>query len=94
MLGSLARADLDLPGDLSFVTYGDSAWAGVYRPPIAVVRRDLYGEARHLTAEVLHGLGAAPEPGPPDVRPPEFLARGSIGPARAGSDDAPAGPGR
>jgi hypothetical protein len=51
---------LALPGQFSFVTFGDSDWARAYRPAVAVIRFERYREARRATYEVLVVLGAHP----------------------------------
>ncbi len=43
VLRGLSAAQIQLPGDCSFVTYGDSEWAAAYRPAIGVVT---YGPLR------------------------------------------------
>jgi LacI family transcriptional regulator len=79
LLGTLAEMRLSLPGQLSFITFGDSDWARAYRPPVAVIRFDRYREARRATYEVLVALGGSPEMEvtPP---PPEYVSRESVGP--------------
>jgi DNA-binding LacI/PurR family transcriptional regulator len=60
LLGTLAEMRLSLPGQLSFITFGDSDWARAYRPAVAVIRFDRYREARRATYEVLVALGGRP----------------------------------
>jgi LacI family transcriptional regulator len=57
VLGGLAASAVDLPSACSLVIYGDSDWAGAYRPALNVIRRDLYGVATALTERVLARLG-------------------------------------
>ena len=78
LLRALADADVELPGRVSFLTFGDSPWAAAYRPPIAVIRRDAYAEGRAVAQRVLHDLGAAPEPGPAGPPVATFEPRRSI----------------
>jgi DNA-binding LacI/PurR family transcriptional regulator len=76
----LRTANVELPGDCSFVTYGDSDWASAYRPAISVVTMDLHAVASYVTQLVidqLHAPGAAPGTMPP---PSQFLGRESTGP--------------
>jgi DNA-binding LacI/PurR family transcriptional regulator len=79
LLGTLSEMRLALPQQLSFITFGDSDWARAYRPAVAVIRFDRYGEARRVTYDLLRSLGQSPksEDAP---SPPEYLPRGSVGP--------------
>jgi DNA-binding LacI/PurR family transcriptional regulator len=70
---------LSLPGQLSFVTFGDSDWARAYRPAEAVIQFDRYREARRATYEVLAALGGSPEM-EDTPSPPEYVGRESVGP--------------
>lgn len=77
LLGSLARLQMVIPNDLSFVTFGDSEWTEAYRPAIVVIRFDRYVEARRATYELLVVLGDAPET-EDAPSPPVYLARESV----------------
>jgi len=79
LLQALADLDVELPGRVSFLTFGDSPWAAAYRPAIAVIRRDAYGEGRAVAQHVLHDLGATSDPGPAELPAATFDARRSIG---------------
>ncbi len=78
LLRALADADVALPDQVSFVTFGDSPWAAAYRPAIAVIRREAYAEGRAVALRLLYDLGVVADPGP--ARPPAatFDARRSI----------------
>lgn len=79
LLGTLSLMRVAVPGDMSFVTFGDSEWAQAYRPAIAVIRFDRYAEARRVTHDLLMTLGNAPKyEEPPET--PTYVARGSVGP--------------
>ncbi len=79
ILHALRTADLELPGDCSFVTYGDSEWAAAYRPPISVVTMDLHAVASYVTQLVIDELHA-PDTAPGTMPPPsQFLGRESTG---------------
>jgi LacI family transcriptional regulator len=82
LLTGLRMADLDIPKDVSVVSYGDSPWARAYRPPIAVVGHDISTEARALTSMLLGWIDGQP----PDATQVEyrtrFIERQSIGPTR------------
>jgi DNA-binding LacI/PurR family transcriptional regulator len=77
LLGGITTLGLAIPGELSFVTFGDSEWAAAYRPPLAVILLDRYQEARRLTHDLLVTLGNSPEPeGAPAS--PAYEPRGSV----------------
>jgi DNA-binding LacI/PurR family transcriptional regulator len=79
VLEGLRTARVELPGDCSFVTYGDSDWAAAYRPAIGVVTMDLYAVAVLMTRRIVDELeGDAPaiQASPPSSR---FLPRESVG---------------
>jgi DNA-binding LacI/PurR family transcriptional regulator len=80
LLGTLSLMKINIPTDLSFVTFGDSEWAQAYRPSIAVIRFDRYTEARRATFDLLKTLGSTPDYEEPPA-PPVYMARGSICPA-------------
>lgn len=82
MLGALrvvSERGLALGRDLSFVGCDDVAVTDLFRPPVAVVRRDNYSMGR-TAAELL--LERLRESAPPSdvVLPTEFVARPSCGP--------------
>jgi DNA-binding LacI/PurR family transcriptional regulator len=83
VLRALRAADVDLPGDCSFVTFGDSEWAAAFRPTISAVSLDLYSAASLVTTRVLGvltGSGAGFDEQPAPAR---FLPRESSGPPPA-----------
>jgi LacI family transcriptional regulator len=81
MLAAIYDSGLAIPADVSFVCHGDSDWAVAHRPPLAVIRRDYYAQAAQWTNELLGRVeGGRGEP--LANLPYEFVARGSIGPAR------------
>jgi DNA-binding LacI/PurR family transcriptional regulator len=84
LLAAIYGAGLEIPHDVSFLSFGDSEWAVAHRPPISVVRHDYYSEAQGHAIRLLAQLGAQVEA--TQIRPPlpsEFMNRGSIGPAPA-----------
>ncbi len=83
LLEGLALADVAIPGDSSFLTFGDSPWAAAYRPPINVVATDMAAVATVMTGVVLHRLGALPEAPELVVPADSYRRRGSVGPAPA-----------
>ena len=79
VLEGLRTARVELPGDCSFVTYGDSDWAAAYRPAIGVVTMDLRAVAVLMTRRIvdeLEGDVPATEDSPP---PSRFFPRESVG---------------
>jgi LacI family transcriptional regulator len=82
-LRAIAGRRLELPRELSLVTCDDTILAELYRPPIAVVKRDNF-EIGRIAAEVLIGRLQG-EDVPRDVYlTTEFLARESCAPPREG----------
>jgi DNA-binding LacI/PurR family transcriptional regulator len=81
LLAAIYDCGLAIPADVSFVCHGDSDWAVAHRPPLAVIRRDYYEQAAQWTHELL-GRVEGGQGGPVANLPYEFVARGSIGPAR------------
>jgi LacI family transcriptional regulator len=81
MLAAIYDSGLSIPADVSFVCHGDSDWAVAHRPPLAVIRRDYYAQAAQWTRDLLARVEGSPG-GPVANLPYEFVARGSIGPAR------------
>ncbi len=80
LLGAVRDAGLDIPGDVSFLTYGDSRWAAAYRPPISAIRYHYYEEGQVLASRVLRRLG---EPADENLARQslavdEFIERGSM----------------
>jgi DNA-binding LacI/PurR family transcriptional regulator len=73
-------ADIGIPTDCSFVTFGDSSWAAAYRPSISVITDDLEAAATALTSAVLHQLGVTEAEAPIAVPLGVYLARKSVGP--------------
>jgi DNA-binding LacI/PurR family transcriptional regulator len=81
LLEGLALADVSLPADVSFLTFGDSPWAAAYRPGISVVRSDLGAIGTTLARFVLDRLGVVDPLPPPAVEPDRYVRRRSVGPA-------------
>jgi DNA-binding LacI/PurR family transcriptional regulator len=80
LLEGMALADIGIPTDCSFVTFGDSSWAAAYRPSISVITDDLDAAATALTSSVLHQLGVTEAEAPVAVPLAVYLARKSVGP--------------
>jgi DNA-binding LacI/PurR family transcriptional regulator len=80
LLEGLAIADIAIPTDCSFVTFGDSSWAAAYRPSISVITDDLEAAATALTSSVLHQLGVTESEPPVQVPQGVYLARKSVAP--------------
>jgi len=85
MLGALrviSDRGLELGRDLSFVGCDDIAVTSLYRPPIAVVRRDNVALGRTAAELLLARIRDGAEPSEV-VLPTEFVARSSCGPRRS-----------
>jgi DNA-binding LacI/PurR family transcriptional regulator len=80
VLEGLARAGLSVPGDCSFLTFGDSAWASAYRPSINTIDGDLYGVAEAMTTALLQRLGVLDIDPVRPVRVDRYVVRQSVGP--------------
>jgi DNA-binding LacI/PurR family transcriptional regulator len=78
ILGALAGLGWDIPGQISFITFGDSEWAAAYRPALSVIYVDRYREARRITRDLLEELGETPDPEEAPAQP-AYVARGSVG---------------
>jgi LacI family transcriptional regulator len=84
VLRGLDAAGIDVPGECSFVTYGDSEWAEAFRPAISAVSLDLFEVAVTMTATVLRNVvrdASLPAYETPPVA--RFLRRESVGQAQA-----------
>ncbi len=82
MLKAVKAAGLSIPGDLSFIAYGDSSWAEAVTPALTVVRTD-YEEMGRRTADLLLSAIAGEAPPEPPPLPSALIVRESCGPARA-----------
>jgi DNA-binding LacI/PurR family transcriptional regulator len=86
LLRAKDTAGIRIPEDCSFITYGDSPWAAAFRPPLAVVRRDLYAKAMAITGHVIARLDgdehAASVRTDPTAHSVEYVARESVGQAQ------------
>lgn len=83
LLIAVNHCELSIPGDVSFLMYGDSQWAMAYHPPLSVIRYDYEAEGRRLMLRVLRSLGAAvDEDGASlaSLEPDVFVRRGSTAP--------------
>lgn len=81
LLEGLAVADIAIPAECSFLTFGDSPWAGAYRPAISVVTSDLGWVGTAMTEALLHRLGVVETAPEWSVEPYRYVARQSVGPA-------------
>ena len=81
LLEGLAVADIAIPDECSFLTFGDSPWAAAYRPAINVVTGDLGSVGTAMTEALLYRLGALENAPEWTVEPDRYVARGSVGPA-------------
>ena len=81
LLEGLAVADIAIPAECSFLTFGDSPWAAAYRPAISVVTGDLGSVGTAMTEALLHRLGAVEAAPEWNVEPDRYVPRRSVGPA-------------
>jgi len=82
VLKGILQTGLEIPRDVSLLTYGDSAWHESHRPPLAVIRHDYTVAAQRSVLRLVARIsGIVPIPDPPRS-PAEFLSRGSLGPPR------------
>jgi LacI family transcriptional regulator len=81
LLEGLALADVGIPAECSFLTFGDSPWAAAYRPSIAVLTGDLGSIGTVMTQGLLHRLGAIGSGPTGEVEPDRYIPKRSVGPA-------------
>jgi LacI family transcriptional regulator len=84
ILEGIHSSGLSIPGDVSFLCFGDSPWLRAYTPPLAVVRHD-YAAAALRSVQLLVARIEGRELEVVARRPSQFLARNSIGPAPGAS---------
>lgn len=79
-LQGIASAGMSVPDDVSFVTFGDSAWHQAYVPSLSTVRHDYASSARMGVQRIVARIEGTPLP---DATPgsAEFVRRDSIAPA-------------
>lgn len=75
-LSALRDAGANVPADVSLITFGDSAWAQAWTPPISVIARDMAAEAERFVdgiVALIEGSGDVPF----TFSRAEFIARAS-----------------
>jgi LacI family transcriptional regulator len=77
-LGELA---LEVPRDVSILSFGEAGWEATYRPPISAVRHDCFAVGHRYAEDVIARIEERPILDPMRRFPAEFAVRGSIGPA-------------
>jgi LacI family transcriptional regulator len=80
MLEGMQIAGMRIPQDVSFLSFGDSAWHKGYSPPISVIRHDYVAAATRSLKRLVARIEGQPVPDVPR-QPSEFIMRGSFGPA-------------
>lgn len=75
-LSTIREMGLQIPNDISFVTFGDSDWTGAYHPPISVVSRDYELEGISVTQQLIARITGAKVEATGEA-PWEFSDRGS-----------------
>ncbi|HEX3979900.1 MAG TPA: LacI family DNA-binding transcriptional regulator [Acidimicrobiales bacterium] len=78
LLGGLAAVEVTIPLECSFLTFGDSPWAAVYRPAISVITGDLGSVGTAMTEALLHRLGATHSEPRWDIEPDRYVRRDSV----------------
>lgn len=79
LLGGLGAAQISLPSECSFVTYGDSDWAVAYRPAISIVTMDLFAVAAAQTTRLIAALRGEATADVAVHEPARFVHRDSVG---------------
>lgn len=79
-VGTCLELGFEVPGDVSVLSWIDSALCEVSRPEIAALRHSTTDFGRMLTRRLLAELDGA-EPSDPILPPLVFVDRGSLGPA-------------
>jgi LacI family transcriptional regulator len=79
LLAAVRDANLTIPDDLSFISYGDSPWARVHQPPLTVIRTG-YPEYGRRAAELLFAVIEGRPIGGPLRQRAELVVRGSCAP--------------
>jgi DNA-binding LacI/PurR family transcriptional regulator len=77
VLEGIHSAGLQIPRDISFLCFGDSAWHRGYSPPLSVIRHD-YAAAANRSVERLIARIEGRDIPEISRRPSEFIARDSI----------------
>lgn len=80
ILEGMQIAGMHIPEDVSFLSFGDSAWHKGYSPPISVIRHDYVAAATRSLKRLVARIEGQPIPDLPR-QPSEFILRGSFGPA-------------
>jgi LacI family transcriptional regulator len=77
LISAIYDAGLSIPEDIAFISYGDSEWALAHRPPISVIRHDIYAEAKATAEMLIAQVERWPKRPPPPAIAAEFVPRGS-----------------
>ncbi|WP_172804025.1 LacI family DNA-binding transcriptional regulator [Auraticoccus monumenti] len=82
-LGAARDAGLDVPADVSLVAYDDSILCEVTSPPLSALSHDVHSYGAHVAQLLLREVQAAGSTTSELDATPEFVERGSTGPAPA-----------
>ena len=78
ILEGMQHVGMQIPRDVSFMAFGDSAWHKGYSPPISVIRHDYVAAASRTMGRLVARIEGRPIPELPR-HPSEFILRGSFG---------------
>ncbi|GAB3803242.1 LacI family DNA-binding transcriptional regulator [Micromonospora zhanjiangensis] len=81
-LGVAAEMGIDVPGQLSVVSWDDSTLCRLTHPPLTALTRDASGYGRHAATRLLAVVEGAP-PAAYEDAPHELCIRGSTAPCRS-----------
>ena len=80
VLRAIREAGLDIPSDISMVSFDDADWTSVVNPAISVVAQPTYALGRRAAERLLARIAGDETPPRLHMMGTEFLARGSVAP--------------
>ena len=83
-LTALRELGLEIPTDVSIVTFDDPPWASLVTPPLTSVRQPTYEIGRTAADLLLRRVESPDLDGEVRVLPTELVVRASCAPARRG----------
>lgn len=82
-LRAIREVGINMPTDVSVVSFGDSEWAEAHTPPINVISSDYMEHLRQSTDYLIDIIEGTGEHEPSPVGHSRYIERGSVGPAPA-----------